>query len=488
MRALALALLVTAVEAGGTFSLGGAAADYAGDIGVDARGNLYVVGGFSRTVDFDPGEGEEKRTSAGRADAFVAKYDGDGKLQWVVTYGSKDMDFARCVAFGPRDGRNAVYVAGHYSGKIDLGPGGTLETKAGRNVVLLKLRASDGEIEWARSFGDEDPHVEWSEDARDIAVDKDGNVHVVGIFRGTIDLDPGDGKNEHESAADSTDGYVVSLAPDGSHRWGFGLGGDDIDHLRAVAVSPDGLVLLAGCFSETVDFDPGEKTAAATSEGRLDAFVAWYGPDGRFEYLVTWGGYGIDQVSDRALAVAADGAVYAAGEFKGKCDFAPGRRKFVQASDGVDAFVVRLDRGAGLEWVYRIGAGGSDAAHGLCLQENGTVVVTGRFQKRVDFAPGRSKCILGAKGSAGATHAFVAAYDPKGRLRWARSLGDKVSGVVKLTRGNAVAARPDGSSVLLGTYFGDLDVAPGKQRLVLPGAGSADLFLVRYDAKGSLVR
>ncbi|MHC5049313.1 MAG: hypothetical protein ACYTGK_01735, partial [Planctomycetota bacterium] len=225
-----------------------------------------------------------------------------------------------------------------------------------------------------------------------------------------------------------------------------------------------------------------------TSEGRLDAFVAWYGPDGRFEYLVTWGGYGIDQVSDRALAVAKDGAVYAAGEFKGKCDFAPGKRKFVQASDGVDAYVVRLDRGAGLEWVYRIGAGGSDAAHSLCLQGNGVVVVTGRYQKRVDFAPGRSQCILGAKGSAGATHAFVAAYDTKGRLRWARSLGDKVSGVVKLTRGNAVAARPDGHTMLLGTYFGDLDVAPGKKKLILPGAGSADLFLVRYDARGALVR
>jgi hypothetical protein len=288
--------------------------------------------------------------------------------------------------------------------------------------------------------------------------------------------------------ADTQDGYVVSLAPDGTHRWGFGLGGEDIDQVRAVATGPQGVVLLAGLFSKTVDFDPGKKTAEATAKGRVDAYLAWYGPDGRFEYLSTWGGYGIDHVSDRALAVARDGTVYAAGEFKGKCDFAPGKGKHVKASDGVDAYVVRFDRGGGLDWVYRIGAGGSDSAHALCLLENGDVVVTGRYQKRVDFAPGRSKRILGAKGSAGATHAFVAAYTPSGKLRWARSLGDKVSGVVKLTRGNAVAARPDGHAVVLGTYFGNLDVAPGKKKLILPGAGSADLFLVRYDAKGNLVR
>jgi hypothetical protein len=57
-----------------------------------------------------------------------------------------------------------------------------------------------------------------------------------------------------------------------------------------------------------------------------------------------------------------------------------------------------------------------------------------------------------------------------------------------MTRGNAVALRPDGDLVVLGTYFGDLDVAPGRAKHVLPGPGSADLFVVRYDEKGELVR
>ena len=59
--------------------------------------------------------------------------------------------------------------------------------------------------------------------------------------------------------------------------------------------------------------------------------------------------------------------------------------------------------------------------------------------------------------------------------------------MVKLTRGNAIAVRPGGQVVLLGTYFGDIDVAPGKKKHLLPGKGSADLFVVQYDSKGALI-
>jgi hypothetical protein len=455
-------------------------------VAVDAQGNAYVVGGFSGTVDFDPTDGTEARTAAGpkRSDAFVTKYDAAGRLAWALTFGSPDMEFARCVAV---DRAGFAYVAGFYSGAFDLGKGHALATKSGRNVFLLKL-AADGEVAWLKSFGDEDARIEESDVARDLALDDAGNVYLAGIFCGTLDLDPNDGTEERASVEGSEDGFLVSLDPEGRFRWGYTHGGTGTDWARSVAVAPDGIVLLAGSFSETVDFDPGEGKAMATSEGKMDAFVAWLGPDGRLEHLATWGGYGIDLVNDRSLAVDADGGIYVAGEFKGKCDFAPGKRKYVKASDGVDAYVARYERGGKLDWVAPLGAGGSDSAHALCLGRDGAVVVTGRFQKRVDFAPGRSKRFLGAKGSAGATNAFVAVYDRKGKLRWARALGDKVGGAIKMTRGNAVALRPDGDLVVLGTYFGDLDVAPGREKHILPGPGSADLFVVRYDAKGELVR
>jgi hypothetical protein len=311
VRLLALLTLVVAAEAGGTFSLAGPAADYAGDIAVDARGNLYVVGGFGGVVDFAPGKREEMRTATGakRPDAFVAKYDSGGRLRWVVTFGSKEMDFARCVIV---DEKGSVYVAGHHSGTIDLGNGHKAVTKRGRNIFLLKLK-SDGSVVWLKSFGDEDKHVEWSEDGRDIALDSKGNLYLVGIFRGTIDLDPGIGKVERKSVGDSQDGFLISLSSDGEYRWGFTMGAEGPDWTRAVAVGPDDTVLIGGCFNGTVDFDPGDAKFRAVSEGSFDAFLAWVGSDGRFHHLATWGGYGIDHVNDRSIAVDRSGSVYVAG-------------------------------------------------------------------------------------------------------------------------------------------------------------------------------
>ena len=60
VRVWVLVLMASTAEAGGTFGLGGPGAEYAGDAAVDAQGNVYVVGGFSGTVDFDPADGTAK--------------------------------------------------------------------------------------------------------------------------------------------------------------------------------------------------------------------------------------------------------------------------------------------------------------------------------------------------------------------------------------------------------------------------------------------
>jgi hypothetical protein len=58
----------------GAQAWGGTGSDGANRAGRDTAGNLYVVGWFQNTVDFDPGSGVDNHTSIGTPDAFLVKY------------------------------------------------------------------------------------------------------------------------------------------------------------------------------------------------------------------------------------------------------------------------------------------------------------------------------------------------------------------------------------------------------------------------------
>ena len=78
-------LLAIGAEAGdGDFAwakrMGGTSADEATSIAVDSIGNVYTMGYFYDTADFDPGAGVFNLTSAGDADIFVSKIDSSETL------------------------------------------------------------------------------------------------------------------------------------------------------------------------------------------------------------------------------------------------------------------------------------------------------------------------------------------------------------------------------------------------------------------------
>ena len=65
-----------------------------GDVAVDASGNVYTVGNFSGTVDFDPNpaHGTFNLTSAGGRDAFISKLDAAGNFVWAKRLGGGGSD------------------------------------------------------------------------------------------------------------------------------------------------------------------------------------------------------------------------------------------------------------------------------------------------------------------------------------------------------------------------------------------------------------
>ena len=86
--------------------LGGTASDVAYSVALDSSNNVYTVGLFQGTADFDPGPGTFNLTTAGYDDAFVSKLDGAGNFVWARQLGGTVMDRANGVAL---DSSSNVY-------------------------------------------------------------------------------------------------------------------------------------------------------------------------------------------------------------------------------------------------------------------------------------------------------------------------------------------------------------------------------------------
>ena len=163
-------------------------------VAVDGLGNVYTIGSFWGTVDFDPGVNTVNLVSAGAADVFVSKLNASGNLVWAKRFGSTLNDVGNSVAV---DGSGNVYTTGYFQGTVDFDPGVNtvnLVVVGQRDVFVSKLDAS-GNLVWAKSFGG--TGIDGGES---VAVDGSGNVHTTGEFYGTVDFDPSSGTTKLTSA------------------------------------------------------------------------------------------------------------------------------------------------------------------------------------------------------------------------------------------------------------------------------------------------
>ncbi|MGZ6554756.1 MAG: hypothetical protein ACXVDV_19355, partial [Bacteroidia bacterium] len=109
----------------------------------DAAGNAYTTGGFSGTVDFDPGPGTFNISTGFLIDnVFITKLNASGNLVWAKNIEGSLVAAGVSIAL---DGSGNVYVLGHFNGTYDFdpGPGTDSLTSTGSNdIFILKLDPS----------------------------------------------------------------------------------------------------------------------------------------------------------------------------------------------------------------------------------------------------------------------------------------------------------------------------------------------------------
>ena len=321
--------------------LGGSGADFGRGIAVDSSGNVYVVGYSAATW------GSPVRPYTSGNDAFAAKLNSSGALQWNTFLGSSgNSDFGRGIAV---DGSGNVYVVGY--SPATWGSPVQAYTASPNDAFAAKLDSS-GALQWNTFLGGSG-----NDNGYAIAVDGSGNVYVSGHSVATWG-------SPVRAFTPGTDAFAAKLNSSGALTWNTFLGGSGSDFGYAIAVDGSGNVYVGGDSTATW----GSPVRAYTSG--TDGFAAKLGNDGSLTWNTFLGGSGTD--SGYAIAVDSSGNVYVGGV----SDATWGSPERAYTS-GNDAFAAKLNSSGSLLWDTFLGGSGSDSGYGIAVDGSGNVYVGG---------------------------------------------------------------------------------------------------------------
>ena len=336
-------IFIQKLDAEGDFiwakSIGNTGNDSAFTLAIDNMANIYMIGYYRGTVDFDPNVPVFNLTSNGQSDVFILKLDNDGEFLWAKSLGGTEAD----IAFGiTTDIMGSVYVTGGYKGTVDFDPGTAVFdlTSVGNSDVFVLKTTADGDFLWAKSMGGIA-----AERGRSITTDTLGNVYLTGEFEETVDFDPNSTIVNLTSNGDR-DVFIQCLSTNGILKWVKSMGGIGKELGYAITNDELGNIYVAGEFEETIDFDPGVGIFNIVSNGSNDIYIQNLNLNGDFVWATSIGSAGPGDTA-QSMTTDAEGNIYITGGFRFFTDFDPGSGTVnVIPQGGDDVFVLKLVHGA----------------------------------------------------------------------------------------------------------------------------------------------
>lgn len=411
----------------GIASAGGTSFDKGNDVAVDTQGNVYITGYFNETANFSG----ISITSMGNGDVFVAKYNSKGTLQWVQSAGGTLFDEGRGIVL---DIEGNIYITGTFNSSARFG--NISITSAGYSDAFVAKYNNNGNILWVKQIGGISYDVgndikidtignvyvagsytnnstyiyemfiykytnngtfQWSQSAKgkanaySIAVDKEGNQYVTGLFEGTAIFG-----TTTKTAVGEFDIFIAKYNSAGVFQWVQSAGGTGEDYGDEIAVDSIGNVYITGSYSYTSTFGSISKI----SSGGYDVFIAKYNSNGVIQWVQSGGS--INSEYAYGIAIDAGGNLYITGHYYGTTKF----ENISKSSLGrySDVYVVKYNTTGALQWVLSSGGIGEDYGSAIAIDSKNNIYVTGYFYTSGSFG-------YSALSSAGVFDIFIIRLD-----------------------------------------------------------------------------
>lgn len=457
-------------------SIGGTTGDRGQDITVDQSGNVYTVGAFTGTVDFDFSN-NTANISANGTDAFIQKINAQGQFLWVRSISGNGLSWANAVVV---DEMSNVYTVGFFRDSINLDPNSGIQTVTsnGLDDFFVQKLDSNGNFQWGYSIG-----ANGHDRAYDIAVDALGNLYVCGVYNGLVDFDPGPGIVNHNGSGF----FIQKINSNGQLIWvqtysGIASG----THTSTITVDSKGNVYCAGSFYGTIDFDPDTALMRNRFAGNSlspDAFILKLDTAGSYVWVNTMGGTsGSDGARIEGIVVDTNENIFVTGRFEGTVDFNPrtpinNRTSFAST---YDLFIQKVDPIGDEVWTHTFGRWGNDYGNDIALDKNGNIYTIGMANSGFDFDPDTSFFNVPMD-----EDMFIHKLDSAGSFSWVKLMQGSSA---DYSFGHAIYIDEAGSIYTVGEYNNTSDFDPGTGTLNLTSNGLLDGFVQKLSICNSSSR
>ncbi|MFK8105451.1 MAG: SBBP repeat-containing protein, partial [Saprospiraceae bacterium] len=342
--------------------------DY-GKIAIDPSGNVYVTG-ITASADF-PTVNAFQTTLGGSIDAFLVKLDNDGNITNSSFLGGNGVENIGGSGGIAVDDNGNIYLAGSTTseGFFDTSNAYQSNFSGGTKADIFITRiTADFSTVTGTYWGDEALDV-----VKDMQLATNGNLWLVGqSTESELAL-----SGYQPAAIEAQDGLVIAFNNTLSQvTEGTFFGGKFDEEINALAIDPDGNILIAGSTFSTNDF-PTLSAFQGNYSGGQEAFAAKLSPNCQLIWSTFIGGG--QNESGTSIAVDANGNVVVGG-MTSSADFAVHRtaqETYNKLNCEHDAFLFKFNSDGTQDWATYYGGWRAEQAYGLAINANNQVICVG---------------------------------------------------------------------------------------------------------------
>lgn len=438
---------------------GGTGGDEIYSVVYDASGNVYIAGNTTSANNIST-VGSHQVTPGGAQDAFLAKFNSSGVLDWATYYGGTGSENGRAVAV---DGIGNVYLAGYTNSSTAISTVGSHQAVYGgvTDAFLVKFNSS-GVRQWGTYYGGS-----VVENGFSIDIDASNNIYLAGTTTSANAISTIGSFQTTNGGA--TDAFLVTFNSSGVRQWATYYGGTGIETIPSVCIDVNNKLFLAGS-TNSANAISTVGSHQATIGGGQDAFLVQFNNSGAQQWGTYYGGTGNE--IDVKIAADVNGNIHLVGQATSTTLATVGAHQAAYGGGTYDNFLVQFNGLGVRQWCTFYGGTGNEYKPAVDVDGNGNIYLSGYTTSSVAISTVGSHQVAHGGGT---YEAMLAMFNNSGVRQWGTYHGG-----TGIDYSYTVAVNTTGQIYIAGTTASTNAVSTVGVHQTVYGGGANDGFLVQF--------